>query len=218
MNADFVSDNYGTKAPSTVVIWKRFHVMGSYTRDLFRWPFFFVCLESKYRKDLMITGEPPQTGTATVRIYTKNKNDEEPKFSQQVYTPNVDENAGPNTLVTTVVASDKDGDNVKFGFVGGGTSSGQFVIEEITGVIRLHSKPITLDRDKYELNVTAVDDGSCCLNGDLTIHTSTAVVVVFITDVNDNKPIFKDCAKYNPKISEGTANGHEVIKVRIANE
>ncbi|XP_065207824.1 neural-cadherin isoform X2 [Planococcus citri] len=163
-------------------------------------------------------GEPPQTGTATVRIYTKNKNDEEPKFSQQVYTPNVDENAGPNTLVTTVVASDKDGDNVKFGFVGGGTSSGQFVIEEITGVIRLHSKPITLDRDKYELNVTAVDDGSCCLNGDLTIHTSTAVVVVFITDVNDNKPVFKDCAKYNPKISEGTANGHEVIKVQATDE
>lgn len=61
-----------------------------------------------------ITGEPSKTGTATIRIYTKNKNDEEPKFSQQVYTPNVDENAGPNTLVTTVVASDKDGDNVRY--------------------------------------------------------------------------------------------------------
>ena len=60
-----------------------------------------------------ITGDPPQTGSATVRIYTKNKNDEEPKFSQQVYTPNVDENAGSDTLVTTVVASDKDGDNVR---------------------------------------------------------------------------------------------------------
>lgn len=59
-------------------------------------------------------GEPPKTGTATMRVYTKNKNDEEPKFSQQVYTPNVDENAGPNTLVTTVVASDKDGDNVRY--------------------------------------------------------------------------------------------------------
>nr|CAI5820143.1 unnamed protein product [Callosobruchus analis] len=136
----------------------------------------------------------------SVRVYTKNKNDEEPKFSQQVYTPNVDENAGPNTLVTTVVASDKDGDNVRFGFVGGGTSSGQFVIEEITGVIRLHNKPISLDRDKYELNVTAMDDGACCVNGDTTIHTSTAVVVVFITDVNDNKPIFKDCGSYYPKV------------------
>ncbi|XP_069674654.1 neural-cadherin-like isoform X2 [Periplaneta americana] len=163
-------------------------------------------------------GEPSKTGTATVRIYTKNKNDEEPKFSQQVYTPNVDENAGPNTLVTTVVASDKDGDNVRFGFVGGGTSSGQFVIEEITGVIRLHGKAISLDRDKYELNVTAMDDGACCVNGDATIHTSTAVVVVFITDVNDNKPVFKDCGTYYPKVEEGAPNGSPVIKVHATDE
>ncbi|XP_076224094.1 neural-cadherin isoform X3 [Nomia melanderi] len=163
-------------------------------------------------------GEPPKTGTATVRIYTKNKNDEEPKFSQQVYTPNVDENAGPNTLVTTVVASDKDGDNVRFRFVGGNTTSGQFVIEEITGVIRLHGKNITLDRDKYELNVTALDDGACCPNGELTTHTSTAVVVVFITDVNDNKPVFKDCSKYNPKVEEGSPNGSNVIKVQATDE
>lgn len=163
-------------------------------------------------------GEPAKTGTATVRVYTKNKNDEEPKFSQQVYTPNVDENAGPNTLVTTVVASDKDGDNVRFGFVGGGTSSGQFVIEEITGVIRLHGKSISLDRDKYELNVTAMDDGACCVNGDATIHTSTAVVVVFITDVNDNKPIFKDCGTYYPKVEEGAPNGSPVIKVHATDE
>ncbi|XP_065164456.1 neural-cadherin isoform X4 [Atheta coriaria] len=163
-------------------------------------------------------GEPAKTGTATVRVYTKNKNDEEPKFSQQVYTPNVDENAGPNTLVTTVVASDKDGDNVRFGFVGGGTSSGQFVIEEITGVIRLHGKAITLDKDKYELNVTAMDDGACCANGDQTIHTSTAVVVVFITDVNDNKPIFNDCGTYYPKVEEGAPNGSPVIKVHATDE
>ncbi|XP_015432115.1 PREDICTED: LOW QUALITY PROTEIN: neural-cadherin-like [Dufourea novaeangliae] len=163
-------------------------------------------------------GEPPKTGTATVRIYTKNKNDEEPKFSQQVYTPNVDENAGPNTLVTTVVASDKDGDNVRFRFVGGNTTSGQFVIEEITGVIRLHGKNISLARDKYELNVTALDDGACCPNGETTTHTSTAVVVVFITDVNDNKPVFKDCSSYNPKVEEGAPNGSTVIKVQATDE
>lgn len=168
--------------------------------------------------EINFAGEPPKTGTATVRIYTKNKNDEEPKFSQQVYTPNVDENAGPNTLVTTVVASDKDGDNVRFRFVGGNTTSGQFVIEEITGVIRLHGKAISLDRDKYELNVTALDDGACCPNGETTTHTSTAVVVVFITDVNDNKPVFKDCSMYNPKVEEGAPNGSTVIKVQATDE
>lgn len=132
-------------------------------------------------------GDPPLTGTATVRVYTENKNDEVPKFSQDVYTPNVDENAGPDTLVTTVVASDKDGDGILFGFVGGGTTSGMFTIEERTGVIRLSSGSIELDKDKYELNVTARDDGTCCRNGARTIHTSTALVVVFVTDVNDNK-------------------------------
>ncbi|XP_022647325.1 neural-cadherin-like isoform X4 [Varroa destructor] len=160
-------------------------------------------------------GEPPLTGTATVRIYTENKNDEAPKFSQDVYTPNVDENAGPGTLVTTVVASDKDGDNVLFGFVNSGTTSGMFQIEERTGVIRLiDTGKINLDRDKYELNVTARDDGACCKNGALTPHTSTALVVVFITDVNDNKPVFEDCGSYAPKVEEGAQSGTSVIRVR----
>ncbi|XP_076032082.1 neural cadherin isoform X3 [Oratosquilla oratoria] len=163
-------------------------------------------------------GEPPKEGTATIRIYTKNKNDEEPKFSQQVYTPNVDENAGPNTLVTTVVASDKDGDNVEFGFVGGEKNSGQFVIEKMTGVIRLHPGQISLDRDKYELNVTAVDDGECCPGGSHSPHTSTAVVVVFITDVNDNKPIFHDCTSYHAKVEESAPNGSSVITVQATDE
>lgn len=50
------------------------------------------------------------------------------------------------------------------------------------------------------------------------IHTSTAVVVVFITDVNDNKPIFQDCASYVPKIEEGAPNGSPVIKVHAIDE
>lgn len=85
------------------------------------------------------------TVTTTVRVSTKNKNDESPIFSQDVYTTNVDGNASPDTLVTTVVATDKDGDNVRYAFVGGGTQSGQFVIEESIGVIRLHNGSISLN-------------------------------------------------------------------------
>ncbi|KAH8019385.1 hypothetical protein HPB51_019358 [Rhipicephalus microplus] len=162
-------------------------------------------------------GEPPLTGTATIRIYTENKNDEAPKFSQDVYTPNVDENAGPSTLVTTVVASDKDGDNILFGFVNSGTTSGMFQIEERTGYgDRVPTVPlggrIVSDHGQYELNVTARDDGACCRNGALTPHTSTALVVVFITDVNDNKPVFDECQTYTPKVEEGAQSGTSVIK------
>ena len=63
-----------------------------------------------------------------------------------------------------------------------------------------------------------MDDGKCCVESGvpsdpMTIHTSTAVVVVFITDVNDNKPMFLDCPSYAPKIEEGAPNGSPVIKV-----
>jgi len=163
-------------------------------------------------------GDPPLTGTATVRIYTENKNDEAPKFSQDVYTPNVDENAGEGTLVTTVVASDKDGDEIIFGFVEGGTRSQVFEIEPKTGVIRIQRGPFVLNQDKYELNVTAQDDGSCCKDGTKTIHTSTALVVVFITDVNDNKPVFKDCDSYQPTAEEGAPSGTPVITVKATDD
>ena len=137
-------------------------------------------------------------------------------------------------------------------------------------MIRLINGDIRLDRDKYELNVTAMDDGRCCCEngkcpdvrywplkttlfkyclffiktnnsncfwrnswhfftfdfwrGDRRDpqrgpqHTSTAVVVVFITDVNDNKPVFKDCSSYAPKIEEGAPNGSPVIKVHAEDE
>ncbi|KAG8184279.1 hypothetical protein JTE90_004606 [Oedothorax gibbosus] len=163
-------------------------------------------------------GEPPLTGTATVRVYTENRNDEAPKFSQDVYTPSVDENAGSNTLVTTVVASDIDGDNVMFGFSGGNTRAGMFEIEQRTGVIRLIDGPIHLDKDKYELIVTAKDDGACCKNGAQSTHTSTALVVVFITDVNDNKPVFELCDSYNPKVQESAESGTFVIRVEATDQ
>lgn len=113
-----------------------------------------------------------------------------------------------------MVASDKDGDNVIFGFAPN-TKTSMFQIDERTGVIRLANGAIKLDRDKYELNVTAKDDGKCCDGkGNNIIHVSTALVVVFITDVNDQKPSFEDCANYNPTIREGLPFMTSVITVK----
>ncbi|RWS21106.1 Neural-cadherin-like protein, partial [Leptotrombidium deliense] len=161
-------------------------------------------------------GDQLLTATATATIYTENKNDEPPQFSQLVYTSNVDKNAAQSTLVTAVIANDKDGDNILFGFVEGDSQSGMFHIDERTGVIRLINGSIHLTKHKYELNVTAKDDGSCCKNGKQTIHTSTALVVVFITDSNENKPIFKDCQKYAATVEEGAPNGTYVITVKAS--
>jgi len=158
------------------------------------------------------------TMTVAVRIYTKNMNDEEPTFSQQVYTTNVDANAGPNTLVTAVLATDKDGDGVTYGFLGGTNTSGLFRIDPTTGVIRLIDSQINLDLDKYELNVTATDDGKCCVESGAPVdpkdvHTSTALVVVSkvqVLDNNDNSPYFEK-SLYEAEVDENEDIGHTVL-------
>nr|CAD7590218.1 unnamed protein product [Timema genevievae] len=186
-------------------------------------------------------GEPSKTGTATVRIYTKNKNDEEPKFSQQVYTPNVDENAGPNTLVTTVVASDKDGDNVRFGFVGGGTSSGQFVhaTDEDKGVngqvkYSIVQQPnqkgtkFTVDEETGEVSTNKVfdregDDGKFVSvtvkatdQGEPSLE-GVCSFTVEITDVNDNPPLF-DRQKYVENVKQDASIGTNILRVSASDE
>ncbi|RZF43965.1 hypothetical protein LSTR_LSTR013671, partial [Laodelphax striatellus] len=183
-------------------------------------------------------GEPPKTGTATVRIYTKNKNDEEPKFSQQVYTPNVDENAGPNTLVTTVVASDKDGDNirsvliynlqryvqatdedkgvngqVKYSIVQQPNQKGtKFTVDEETGEVSTNK---VFDREGDDgkfvsVTVKATDQGDPSLEG-------VCSFTVEITDVNDIPPLF-DRQKYVENVKQDASIGTNILRVSASDE
>lgn len=84
------------------------------------------------------------------------------------------------------------------------------------GVIQLWNQPVKLDLDKYELNVTAADDGSCCKTQNGVHHTSTALVIVSVTDVNDNKPVFTNCSDYErkrPTVMEEKPQGTYVTTV-----
>ena len=83
----------------------------------------------------------------------------------------------------------QDGDGVTFGFVGGTTTSGLFRIEPNTGVIRLINGPINLDRDKYELNVTAMDNGKCCMEGGREAVANGAVVVSVLVTRGDPQDV-----------------------------
>ena len=71
--------------------------------------------------------------------------------------------------------------------------------------------------------MTATDDGKRCVESGVTIdpnntHTSTAKVVVFITDVNDNRPVFNFRGMNAPKIEAGAPSGSLVIKVNATDE
>ncbi|XP_077166172.1 neural-cadherin-like isoform X2 [Paroedura picta] len=157
-------------------------------------------------------GEPPQTGTATVRIRVSNVNDEAPRFSQMMYKSFVSEDAGPNTLIATVHAIDPDGDGVSYSITGG-NRKGNFVIDPQKGLIRLRSSPPPkLQGPEYVLNVTATDDN---ISGGPRSLFSTALVIVHVDDVNNNKPVFQKCQHHreHASVPENQPVGTFVLQV-----
>ncbi|XP_063045235.1 neural-cadherin [Engraulis encrasicolus] len=157
-------------------------------------------------------GEVPRTGTATVRLRMANVNDEPPEFSQQIYKTFVSEDAGPNTLVATVLAKDPDGDGITYKITAG-NEEGNFVIDNQKGLIRLRSSPAPkLQGLEYVLNVTATDDNA---SGGPQPLWATAQVVVGVDDVNNNKPVFEQCQQYRERsaVQENQPAGTFVVQV-----
>ncbi|KAM4688915.1 neural-cadherin-like [Discoglossus pictus] len=157
-------------------------------------------------------GTPPRTGTASVRLRMSNVNDEAPFFSQTIYKTFLAEDAGPNTLVATVHAKDPDGDGVSYIIVGG-NEEGNFELDSQKGILKLRRTPLPrLTKPQYILNISAVDDNS---SGGPSSLSSFTQMVVGINDVNNNKPVFKECAQYseNTWVLENQPPGTFVSKV-----
>ena len=113
-----------------------------------------------------------------------------------------------------------------YGFYGGtSNTSGLFKIDPTTGVIRLNESKVNFDVDKYELNVTATDDGKCCVESGAPVepkdlHTSTALVVVSISNnnsKNDNSPYFER-SLFEAEVDENEDIGHTVLTIINADD
>ncbi|XP_035296071.1 protocadherin beta-6-like isoform X2 [Cricetulus griseus] len=127
-------------------------------------------------------GSPPRSGTTTVRIEVLDINDNAPQFVQSLYEVQVPENSPVNALVLTVSAMDLDAGihgNVVYSLFQGGGASQPFVIDGVTGEIRL-SKQLDFEvTNHYNIEIAATDGGG--LSGKCT-------VAVQVLDVNDNAP------------------------------
>ncbi|XP_074841792.1 neural-cadherin-like [Carettochelys insculpta] len=157
-------------------------------------------------------GHPPRTGTASVRIRMTNVNDEAPVFSQTSYRTFLSEDAGPGTLVATVRAKDPDGDGVLYQ-IAGGNEEGYFELDNQKGIIKLCRYPLPkLKGPRYILNITATDDNA---SGGPNPLSSFAELIVTINDINNNKPVFKECACYsdNTWVLENQSPGTYVLQV-----
>ncbi|KAM4841001.1 cadherin-19 [Thomomys bottae] len=137
-------------------------------------------------------------------------NDNEPKFLDEPYEALVPEMSPEGSFVIRVTASDADdpdtGNNARLLY---SLLQGQayFSIEPTTGVIRISS---TMDRelqDEYVVIIQAKD--MLGLPGSLSATTS---VLIKLSDINDNKPIFKE-SLYRLSVSESAPTGTSIGKI-----
>ncbi|KAM8878809.1 protocadherin-7 [Spinachia spinachia] len=146
-------------------------------------------------------GTPPLQGSTTVVVQVTDRNDNAPKFVQEIFTFYVKENLLANRPVGMVTVTDADeGENAELslfvemdgvdakkagekvdGEDGEKKKAEVFSIENNTGTI---FSSASFDREKlstYTFRVRAVDGGE-------PRKTSTATVSLFVTDENDNAP------------------------------
>uniref|UniRef100_A0A8D2DGY6 Cadherin domain-containing protein n=1 Tax=Sciurus vulgaris TaxID=55149 RepID=A0A8D2DGY6_SCIVU len=145
-------------------------------------------LDREKEPELIITltaldgGVPPRSGTVTVRIEVIDINDNTPEFLQSLYEVQVPENTPINSLVLIVSARDLDAGthgSVVYTLFQGDEISQPFVIDEITGEIRLQRALDYEVHQHYTIEIAATDGGG--LVGKCT-------VAIEVVDVNDNAP------------------------------
>ncbi|CAH8546554.1 unnamed protein product [Dicrocoelium dendriticum] len=142
-------------------------------------------------------GNPPRTGTTTVKVNIIDKNDNVPQFTQHAYTFHVMENRPGTESVGQVSATDQDSEahgSIHY-YLSNDPDAFVFRIELMTGILRTRQP---LDREKQakfqflvfarDGNVPEVSSGPGSM-GPMQL-TGTATVTVVVDDENDNWPIF----------------------------
>ncbi|EHB10682.1 Protocadherin Fat 2 [Heterocephalus glaber] len=147
---------------------------------------------------------------ATVEVLVEDVNDNPPTFSQLVYTTSVSEGLPAHTPVIQLLASDQDsGQNrdVSYQIVEDGSDvSTFFQINGSTGEIFTLQELDYEAQQHFHVKVRAMDRGDPPLTGE-------TLVVVNVSDVNDNPPEFRQ-PQYEASVSELATCGHLVLKVQ----
>ncbi|KAF6302721.1 cadherin 19 [Rhinolophus ferrumequinum] len=144
-------------------------------------------------------------------IRVSDVNDNEPQFLDEPYEAIVPEMSPEGTFVIQVTASDADdpssGNNARLLY---SLLQGQpyFSIEPTTGVIRISSQMDRELEDEYWVIIQAKD--MIGLPGALSGTTS---VLIKLSDVNDNKPVFKE-SLYRMTVSESAPTGTFIGRIK----
>ncbi|XP_075458244.1 protocadherin Fat 2 [Ascaphus truei] len=174
--------------------------------------------ETKTKHTLTVRATDSALGSfseARVVIEVEDVNDHPPIFSEMVYISHVIERLPPYSPVAHVVASDQDSghnQDVSYHILGNNTDGTHefFHVNPKTGEI---STVQALDyemRRQFQFKIRATDNGLPPMHSD-------ALVIVNISDVNDNPPEFRQ-PQYEANISELANCGHIVLKVQALDQ
>jgi len=151
-------------------------------------------------------GSTPRTGRTRVHLSVADVDDQLPVFALPVYSFVVDENKPPGTGVGHVSAIDRDLDPFnKFTYDGiryrnstsgcaastGSRKPPPFRLDPVTGAITTTE---SLDREQcsvYEITIRAKVSPSLDSANTISGSGSTCDAVIYVTDVNDNRPTFE---------------------------
>ncbi|TRY68197.1 hypothetical protein DNTS_025755 [Danionella cerebrum] len=167
--------------------------------------------EIHHKIQLVVFAEKgPKTAYSRLAITLQDVNDNAPEFRQHIYRTAVWEGQSHNTFVMQVAATDSDsGVNGQVSyFIADGNHNNVFVIDPVHGILATNA---VLDREivsSYKLILQAKDMGR-------PPHTGTCTVLVYVVDVNDNRPTIPSMEPVT--IAENLPVGYMVTQV-IAND
>ena len=128
-------------------------------------------------------GSPSLRSTALIKINVIDVNEERPYFKVVSYSRNISEAFPVGSTVLVVTAYDDDtgsGGIITYSIT---DSTSTFAIDPQSGAVTLSTALNYEAMQNYTLNITAMDGG-----GNIAINSAT--VVITVTEVNDNEPIF----------------------------
>ncbi|CAN2391816.1 homophilic cell adhesion via plasma membrane adhesion molecules, partial [Pristimantis euphronides] len=154
-------------------------------------------------------GKPVKTGTAIVKIFVQDVNDNYPVFSQGMYEVNLEENLPVGSAVLHMNATDKDeGSNAEISYSFSHLSENAqqvFTVDSQTGTIKTTGKLDFEMTQTYEMTVEAADGGGLA---------TQCFVLIHIVDVNDNAPEITIASLSTP-IPEDSALGTLVALINV---
>ncbi|XP_030632872.1 protocadherin Fat 3a isoform X2 [Chanos chanos] len=154
-------------------------------------------------------GTPPLSAVTMVNINLTDVNDNAPMFSRDTYSTSISEDANIGDTVVKVMAEDVDSQvngDILYSIISGDREN-QFFIEPVTGQIKVNKH---LDRETmpgYSLAVRALDSGTPAMS-------STVLVNIDITDINDNPPTFIP-ANLTAVIQENKPVGTSILQLSV---